>query len=192
MLNNDGIKEVFSLIQNQAKKAFLADALQGSPAYFWAAPASSSGKYHPSFTKGKGGLFRHTLAAVKIAIELFDAYPDLTNKDQDNIVIALMLHDTLKKGYPEEKHTVAGHETLPREYYAECAKRNISNEEYDEIMNLVETHMGIWNQNEVPPQPKIGYRISPAEIVHLADYLSSRKAMEYIFSDQAFHEKVVG
>ena len=33
------------------------------PAYFWEIGASSSGKYHPKFSQGYGGLVRHTKAA---------------------------------------------------------------------------------------------------------------------------------
>ena len=36
------------------------------PDYFFEIPASSTGKYHPEYATGKGGLLRHTKAAVRI------------------------------------------------------------------------------------------------------------------------------
>ena len=40
------------------------------PDYFFVIEASSTGKYHPSYALGEGGLLRHTKAAVRIAFEL--------------------------------------------------------------------------------------------------------------------------
>ena len=42
------------------------------PDYFFEIPASSTGKYHPSFALGEGGLVRHTKAAVRIGHELLE------------------------------------------------------------------------------------------------------------------------
>ena len=40
------------------------------PDYFYEVAASSTGKYHPEFALGEGGLVRHTKVAVKLAYEL--------------------------------------------------------------------------------------------------------------------------
>ena len=42
------------------------------PDYFFEVAASSTGKYHPKFSLGDGGLLRHTKAAVRIAYELLN------------------------------------------------------------------------------------------------------------------------
>ena len=42
------------------------------PNYFFEVPASSTGKYHPEFALGDGGLIRHTKVAVRIAYELLN------------------------------------------------------------------------------------------------------------------------
>ena len=42
------------------------------PDYFYEIPASSTGKYHPDFSLGDGGLVRHVKVAVRIAKELLD------------------------------------------------------------------------------------------------------------------------
>lgn len=185
MLPKEVFDWVIKLIQDPAKKEFLSQALKKIPDYFWIIPASSTGKYHPAFAVEQHGLIKHSLAAVIIALDIFEAYPELTQDDQDDILVALVLHDSVKKGYPEQDHTVEGHETLPREYFMDISCL-LPIGDYERIMSLIYTHMGIWNQNKIPPAPRLGYRISPAEIVHLADYLSSRKSLERIFRDHRF------
>lgn len=39
------------------------ECLQKCPKEFYTMPASTTGKYHPPFALGEGGLVRHTLAA---------------------------------------------------------------------------------------------------------------------------------
>ena len=41
------------------------------PEYFFEVAASSTGKYHPVYALGVGGLVRHTIAAVEIANEMY-------------------------------------------------------------------------------------------------------------------------
>ena len=68
------------------------------PDYFWTIPASSSGKYHPQFAQGIGGLIRHTQAALITAFELM-SNPILTKFSQaekDVVYASLILHDTYK------------------------------------------------------------------------------------------------
>ena len=38
--------------------------------WFWKSGASSSGKFHPKFSQGEGGLARHTKAVVMVCLEL--------------------------------------------------------------------------------------------------------------------------
>ena len=60
-----------ALIQNEDYRNFIKDYLDNYvPDYFWEIGASSSGKYHPQFSQGKGGLVRHTKAVVLFAEEL--------------------------------------------------------------------------------------------------------------------------
>jgi hypothetical protein len=53
---------------------------------------------------------------------------------------------------------------------------------YDRIMRLVDTHMGIWTPGKKTPRLQIWSRMSPAEFVHLCDYIASRKGLETVFS----------
>ncbi len=67
-----------SYIKDKKIRNSLKTMLNLLPEYFYQIPASSTGKYHPEFTLGDGGLVRHTKAAVRIAYELLQN-PSLNN-----------------------------------------------------------------------------------------------------------------
>ena len=60
------LKEI-PLIQTDNIRQFLEYCIANLPDYFFHVAASSSGKYHPEYALGDGGLLRHTKAAVWIA-----------------------------------------------------------------------------------------------------------------------------
>ena len=60
-----------ALIQSEDYKMFAKFYFEEYvPNYFWNIGASSSGKYHPKFSQGMGGLVRHTKAVVLFCKEL--------------------------------------------------------------------------------------------------------------------------
>lgn len=124
-------------------------------------PASTTGKYHPPFALGEGGLVRHTLAACCWAKDLLqlEQYSILLPK-ADYILAALILHDSVKKGFGKSKYTVGSRR------YIECGAV---------ISRLIASHMGQWNRafnsNVTLPKPKSDIQ----QFVHLCDYLASRK-----------------
>ena len=139
------------------------------PDYFFHVAASSTGKYHPAFSLGEGGLLRHTKAAVRIAYELLndpcigDKY---TTREKDLFIIALTMHDGVKHGIPEETYTRADHPLL--------------------VSKLI---MGPWNthpytKEEILPKPKDKYQ----NFVHMCDYLASRKFLDIKFENNEIIE----
>jgi len=64
-------KNELEYIKDPKIREFTEKAIEDMPDYFFEATSSSSGKYHPSYALGNGGLLRHTRAAVRIAVELF-------------------------------------------------------------------------------------------------------------------------
>ena len=48
-------------------KRLVRIVLDKAPENFWTIAASSTGKYHPEYAAGEGGLIRHTKAVVRIA-----------------------------------------------------------------------------------------------------------------------------
>ena len=98
------------------------------PDYFFEVPASSTGKYHPSFSLGDGGLVRHTKAAVRIAYEMFNdesitgAY---SKNEKDLMMIALMMHDGLKSGLEKSQYTKFEHPLLVCDYIKEIGRAHV-------------------------------------------------------------------
>ena len=154
------------------------------PDYFFKEAASSTGKYHPSFSQGEGGLLRHTKAAVRIAKEIlststFNEF--YTLDEQDLIIVALILHDSVKRG-DNEKYTRFDHPLLASKLIKDNAKQTELNEkEIGLLCQMVETHMGEWTKdydgNDVLEKPKNKYQ----RFVHLCDLLSSKKFLEIKF-----------
>ena len=88
------------------------------PSYFYTEAASSTGKYHPEFSNGVGGLLRHTKVAVKIAETLLrnDSIGyKFTSDEKDLILLAIIMHDSVKRGIPEERYTRFDHPILAGE-----------------------------------------------------------------------------
>lgn len=98
----DVFGEEIAHISSSHMRHFVYACLLTAPAYFWQAPASSSGKNHPWWARTEGGLVRHTKAAVWVGLELLEAYPHYGRGERDALIVALLLHDTLKN-YPQRE-----------------------------------------------------------------------------------------
>ena len=157
------------------------------PDYFFEIPASSTGKYHPDYALGKGGLLRHTKAAVRIAYELLGDEcigNKYTSNEKDLMIMALVLHDGLKSGYDYEKYTRFDHPILMADYIMDNEERlGLEVEEIEFLCDVIKTHMGPWTKDyngvEVLERPKTKYQ----NFVHMCDFLASRKCILVPFND---------
>ena len=59
-------EEILSTFENDDIREFAEETIKNFPDYFWHVGASSTGKYHPQYACGEGGLYRHTLALCRI------------------------------------------------------------------------------------------------------------------------------
>ena len=144
------------------------------PDYFFTIQAPSTGKYHPTYALGEKGLIRHTKAAVYFANTLFGIYK-FDNSTKDLIILSLLIHDGLKKGFTEEKYTRFDHPLLIGELLDKIKENlTLTDTEIDIIKTNISSHMGKWNTNEysdvVLPLPENVTQI----FVHMCDYLASR------------------
>lgn len=174
-----------SYIKNPQIKLFAEKAIESLPDYFFEIGASSTGRYHPQYAAGNGGLLRHTIAATRIAIELFRTELwAFTDDEKDLILAGLMVHDGYKLGKNHEKYTQAKH---PLIIVFELSQNNelrslLTDEQFEFLSGNISSHMGRWQftydtKEAVLPTPKtVGQRFS-----HLADYLASRKCLEFNF-----------
>lgn len=162
------------------------------PNYFYEVAASSTGKYHPSFALGKGGLLRHTKVAVKIAYELsrnnIIGY-SFTDDEKDLMIIALIIHDGLKHGKTKEKYVRFDHPILMANYIKENKdKIDFNDKEIDFLASIISSHMGEWNTNPysdvILPIPHNKYQ----RFVHMCDFLASRKFLDVKFNNNEIEE----
>ena len=145
-------KEIFNnelkYIKNNRIKESAINLINLLPDYFFLVPASSGGKYHPSFAAGEGGLVRHTKAAVRIAHELLENHSvnNYTNDEKDLIILSLLLHDGIKCGNPKEKYTRVDHPLLASKFVKDNKdKTQLTDTEIKYICESIESHMGEWN-----------------------------------------------
>ena len=187
MQNEEYFLEEISYIKNDKIKKSLIYMINKLPDYFFIVPAASTGKYHPMYASGEGGLLRHTKAAVRIAYELLNdpAIGDkYTSDEQDLMLMGLLLHDWLKLGKEESKYTKFDHPILMANYIEE-EKDNLelTDSERKLVMDVIKTHMGPWTTdydgNEVLEKPKTKYQ----NFVHMCDYLASRKCILIPFDE---------
>lgn len=188
MNNINYFQKEFSYIKSDEYKNDYKVLVDLLPDYFFKVAASSTGKYHPSFSLGDGGLLRHTKVAVRIGYELLsdpcigDKY---TSREKDLMLIALTMHDGVKHGIPEEKYTRADHPLLASKLIKENRdKLAMKDEDVEFICSVIESHMGPWNthpytKEEILPIPKDKYQ----NFVHMCDYLASRKFLDVKFEN---------
>lgn len=193
---NENLKKYFFTYLNYPKTLvndkileLVSEYFDKVPEYFYHVPASSTGKYHPSFDHGEGGLLHHTQMTCEIIQEFqrMDEYKDLNHFD---IMIACILHDTFKNGYVDNHRTVASHASIAADEFYDTyiyhkydkheLENTLGNVTYDysgelykrvmEICDMIRTHMGQWGQ--------IKPKTLSEKLVHLADYVVSRKCWD--------------
>lgn len=179
--------EILETIENDDMKEFAQELIKTIPEYFWSAPASSTGKYHPAYALGDGGLARHTCAVVRFLNHIFNIEL-FSSRERDMMRIAGMMHDTRKSGsqenYLENSHTRFEHPILAAEvikgFYG---KHFISDQEICTIADMIERHMGKWRMNDrsdvILPIPVTKME----KLLHECDYLASRQDIEVIFNN---------
>lgn len=182
-------KEIFKKELSYIKNVnFRKDAeylIENLPDYFFTVPASSTGKYHPAFSLGEGGLVRHTKALVRIANDLLEnpaIGSKYTSDEKDLMLIAGLIHDGLKHGNNYNKYVVFDHPLVAAEYIkSNKDKLSMDNSSLKLIVDVISSHMGPWtkdyNGKEVLPAPKTKYE----NFIHMCDYISAQRYLDIKF-----------
>ena len=169
MKKSEVFAEEMALIKNEKLKNVVADFFDYVvPDYFFKIPASSSGKHHPRFASGEGGLVRHTKMVVAVAITLAYLGGCKSGPDTDIIVAACLLHDTFKNGHVDAGRSITSHPVIAKDEFEKytTGKESIYYER-GAICRAIQSHMGRWYDIE----PESGIQ----KIVHVADFIASRK-----------------
>lgn len=182
------LKREINYVKDEERRRDLKILIKLLPDYFFEIPASSTGKYHPAFSLGEGGLVRHTKVAVRIAYELLNnntVGAKFSDKDKDLILMALVLHDGVKSGMEHSKYTKFDHPLLVSKLIMENKdKLSLEVDDMRKMCSMIESHMGEWNydsyqQKELLPKP----RTAEQRFVHMCDFLASRKFLDVKFEN---------
>ena len=185
MNNKELFKEELKQIKDESLKESLIKIINKLPDYWFTVPASSTGKYHPKYALGEGGLLRHSKVAMRIGYELLQDEcigGKYTNHEKDLMLMSLLVHDGLKLGLPKEKYTRFDHPILMGNFIMDNQEEfNLSEEDANFMNDIIKTHMGPWTTdyqgNEVLERPKTKYQ----NFIHMCDNLASKKFLLVAF-----------
>ena len=182
MNRNQFINEIKDNIEDTVLKSFFITFVeQCFPNYFFEIPASSTGNYHPKLSLGKGGLVRHTLLAIDIAIKLSNA-ERFTRMELDIAIVALAIHDSFKLGIDRGSYTVKEHPLIVREILnsrVDKFKKFKNNYNIKKVIKCVESHMGKYNYGGITPLPSDELEL----FVHKCDLLASGKFYDKYYKE---------
>ena len=169
--------KIVEIIKNKEVRDFVLDFLDSKvPDYFARVAASATGKYHPEYALGYGGLIRHSLAVTAVAASIVNLeYLQFNRMDKDLIIAACILHDSFKQGLTESGNTIRTHPNVAAREIAKHGKETGHEHIANIIAALVLAHMGEWGNQK--PGNKGQF------IVHLADFIASRKFIDIDWND---------
>lgn len=187
---NNMVAPILTTIVNEDIRKFAEVLVDGLPQYIWEVGASSTGKYHPAYSLGVGGLMRHQIAVVRFLnyfFELEQYNTNFTSREMDLMRVAGLVHDGRKSGeqtdYNRSKFTKFDHPIQMANVIRSYNGKYLNPDEIEFIANCIESHMGQWNvdrkSGEVLEKPTNDYQ----RFVHLADYLASRKDLTMAFDN---------
>ena len=181
------VEPILDSFENEDLRELCLAVLEDFPEYIWEVPASSSGKYHPSTDLGEGGLMRHQICVARICnyiLQLEQYQNRIDSRQRDCMRIAALAHDGRKSGMENGGHTVHEHPILAGDaVYALRERFSEFEEELSMIRELIYSHSGQWVDSKkselVLPKPSTEMQ----ELIHLSDYIASRKDIEMLFDD---------
>lgn len=184
------VQTVLDTFENDDIKEFAVILLDDLPDYIWSVGASSTGKYHPAYSLGDGGLMRHQIAVVRFLnffFELEQYNSKLTSREMDLMRLAGIIHDGRKSGsqedYEKSKYTKFNHPLLMADVIRSYDGKYLNHDEIELVADIISRHMGQFNtdkkSNDELPKPNNKY----SRMVHLADYLASRKCLTMDFEN---------
>lgn len=185
------VEPILNTFENEDVRLFTVEILNELPSYIWEVGASSTGKYHPAYTLGVLGLMKHQIAVVRFInffFELEQYKNRFTSRQRDLLRLAALTHDGRKSGsqedYEKSKYTKFEHPLLMAKVYLSYKDKGfLSEEELKYIASTITKHMGQWNTDKrssiTLPKPSD----EASELLHLADYLASRKCLNMSFDE---------
>lgn len=164
-------------VRSETVRNLVIKSLDAISEKFFHAGASSTGKYHPDYTAGDGGLIRHTMS-VEYFAKSFVKHLNISAYEKDCIISAAILHDLCKSGLNwENDYTAHDHPLLVFKLLDVSSMNKVEERAWRDVNNIIATHMGQWvtSTHSDIVLPRITNKAQM--ILHWADYLGSRKAV---------------
>lgn len=178
-------REINLIVNDALRMAVKSYMMERVPDHFWTDGASSSGKYHPKFAQGEGGLVRHTKAVVLFAEELLrmSSYAYMKDEYKDYVIAACIVHDTMKYGLGEfDKSEYKNHAANAAKAFSDWCWNEYGFMPSEFLTNAIAAHMGQWStEREDRPFTNID------RCVHLADYMASRSFIDIPSITEEWH-----
>ena len=169
--------------------------IEDLPEYWFEVAASSSRKYHPYYTINEHGLFLHSMAVASFMNYMLeiDQYKTQFNEwERDCLRIGALCHDGNKHGKLSHGNTIFSHPLVMAETIRNYKGQDLNDSCLDFIADSIETHMGQWNTNKREPNTILPKPMSLGQqLLHLADYLASRKDVEIHFDTYGVEKPTV-
>lgn len=169
-------------IADDGLRNLATEIIAGADDYFFTIPASSTGKNHPKFSLGEGGLVRHTKCVVYMVKCLCESFV-IDEYKRDMLIVAALAHDIKKQGDTPNGlgYTVHEHPLLAARYVCKvyaASDITILNGVVSIIADAISSHMGKWGADpkyigDKDPLPVPSNEFE--KILQAADYIASRK-----------------
>ena len=186
MLASDYFAQEIAWIHNHNAREFALKYVDEFPPYFMTKPASSTGKYHAPWSNivgsedVAGGLARHVKAMCYCVYSMAEAEM-LTSDELDASLLATLGHDAVKYGLGGGRYTTKTHEIEGAVFFKRCIQKHKAEFPLrSEIYKAIAFHQGKWAEADPPKRfpedfDKVG------QMVHRADMIASRSAVEFTF-----------
>lgn len=159
-----------NLIQNPEIKELIKKILYRAPEYFWQVHSSEDKKHHPDDEYSEGGLILHTKRTVYLACKLCEM-ENIRGIQRDKLIGAMIIHDIYSKGCEDKP---LDYSPLEHPFYLRERTKDLNKSKfYNEIIDIVEAHLGRWTPNKFKTKKN-----KLAKFGHAADYLASRKEVK--------------
>jgi len=119
--------------------------------YILKCSTASSGKYHPDWSNGEGGLIRHTKAVCKATETILKQMPKYDGEDWDVPYIAAILHDMAKytennQQWSHQDHPIRMADKVRQHivYYNTPLALTEVDKRWCRVVDCIECHMSRW------------------------------------------------
>ncbi len=164
-------KEV-ELIQDEKLRNWVRETLKQTPDYFFKAPASSTGKYHPACTNKERGLLVHVQRVVYMANRLCSGL-GLTGDYRDIVIASAILHDIAKMSSYSNFTDYENHPLNAEKFFAKTLPMDGLDRKIEIIKECVKHHMGLWSP-KATKKPLDKYNRLEL-VVYISDYFATTK-----------------